>query len=636
MPNSPNGPIRRAQLIVPFGTGAMLNVPGGTSLVIAGLDFWFNSRSSEKSLDVAEFQLEEWRLQKILRVNHFRLPPDYREQFIRGSDLPNLKITVPAFRFPSWHFCPSCKLLSKRSVYERGVKGKIKCPECEGKKKTRYLVQVPFIAICEHGHLNDFPWREWVHKSINPICNGKLRLVSTGSATLGGQKVSCDECKAERRLTGITSASEISNTTTLSSNLSKDEEFTCPGGRPWFGTDSNENCVAQVRGSLRSASNVYFSQVRSSIYLPRTNDSKVESLLPLYESPPMSTAIKTLTDLEASHDDVIRSLRKRYGKLLTDFTDEEIIIAFKAIKEDIPPDEIQIHGDAIVDDPLKFRKEEYDVLRKQRNEDLLKIKQTNISEYDSEIARFFKRIMLVDKLRETRVLSGFSRIYADNDQNIDQRKAMLWKDTNKKYSWLPAYIVYGEGIFLEIDEDLIHKWEIKKEVQDQVKPLVERYRLAQEKRKLKYRPISPRYILIHTFAHLLMNRLIFECGYSSAALRERLYVSDGLSESMAGLLIYTADGDAEGTMGGLVRMGKPGNLESVIKTAIDGARWCSADPVCMEMGKLHGQGPDSCNLAACHNCALVPETACEEFNRFLDRSVVIGDIEHSTLGFFNL
>ncbi len=61
------------------------------------------------------------------------------------------------------------------------------------------------------------------------------------------------------------------------------------------------------------------------------------------------------------------------------------------------------------------------------------------------------------------------------------------------------------------------------------------------------------------------------------------------------------------------------------------ARWCSADPVCMEIGL---QRPDSCNLAACHSCTLVPETACEEFNRFLDRGVVVGDINNRHMGFF--
>jgi hypothetical protein len=87
-------------------------------------------------------------------------------------------------------------------------------------------------------------------------------------------------------------------------------------------------------------------------------------------------------------------------------------------------------------------------------------------------------------------------------------------------------------------------------------------------------------------------------------------------------------------MGGLVRMGKPGNLEPVIRRALDAAQWCSADPVCMEMSHRGGQGPDSCNLAACHNCALVPETACERFNQFLDRGVVVGELGCPDLGYF--
>jgi hypothetical protein len=154
-------------------------------------------------------------------------------------------------------------------------------------------------------------------------------------------------------------------------------------------------------------------------------------------------------------------------------------------------------------------------------------------------------------------------------------------------------------------------------------------------RHLRDRRIGPRYILLHTLAHLLINRLTFECGYSSAALRERLYVSENPSAPMAGILIYTAAGDAEGTLGGLVRMGKPGRLEPLLARALTGAKWCSADPVCMEMGQSGGQGPDSLNLAACHGCGLVPETACEEFNRLLDRGLVIGPFGNPTIGFFN-
>lgn len=635
MPNNPNGPIRRGQLIAPFGSGAMLNVPGGTSLVIAGLDYWFRSLGNEDAIDDKEFHLEEWRLQKILRVSHFRLPPDHRESYRWAGEGKNLGITVPAFRFPTWHFCPTCKVLAKCSPYDRGSKGRIKCLECEAKKKTRYLVQVPFIAICDNGHLNDFPWNEWVHKSIKPSCKGKLKLVSTGSATLGGQKVKCDTCGKERSLAGITSASESSNSTTLSSSLSEDEDFMCPGERPWLGPDSGEVCSVPVRGSLRSALNVYFGHIRSSIYLPRTDDSKIEELLLILEKPPLSTLVKMLLDLQASNEKIAEALRGQQGTILSDYSDEQILSGIEIVKDQIPQDETQ-DGQDDSDDPVLFRREEFEVLKVPRNEDVLKIKQGEISKYDSRITKFFSNIMLIDKLRETRALSGFSRVYAENDQNITQRKEMLWRDKSKIYTWLPAYIVYGEGIFLEFNENRLRQWEERLDVQERVDKLVERYKVAQEKRKTKYRPIGARYVLIHTFAHLLMNRLTFECGYSSAALRERLYVSSEEEYPMAGLLIYTADGDAEGTMGGLVRMGKPGNLEPAILTAIEEARWCSADPVCMEMGNLHGQGPDSCNLAACHNCALVPETACEEFNRFLDRGVMIGDINNSSIGYFNL
>ena len=73
---------------------------------------------------------------------------------------------------------------------------------------------------------------------------------------------------------------------------------------------------------------------------------------------------------------------------------------------------------------------------------------------------------------------------------------------------------------------------------------------------------------------------------------------------------------------------------TIRETAISGARWCSTDPVCMDAGE-NGQGPDSCNLAACHGCELLPETSCEEFNRFLDRGLVVGTFAEPNLGYFS-
>ena len=35
--------------------------------------------------------------------------------------------------------------------------------------------------------------------------------------------------------------------------------------------------------------------------------------------------------------------------------------------------------------------------------------------------------------------------------------------------------------------------------------------------------LRPEFVLIHTFAHLIINQLSFECGYGSSSIRERIY-----------------------------------------------------------------------------------------------------------------
>lgn len=90
---------------------------------------------------------------------------------------------------------------------------------------------------------------------------------------------------------------------------------------------------------------------------------------------------------------------------------------------------------------------------------------------------------------------------------------------------------------------------------------------------------------------------------------------------MCGVLIYTAAGDAQGTLGGLVRLGDPGRLEAVILGALNDGWTCSNDPVCMESDS---QGATRLNLAACHGCCLVSETSCEARNSLLDRQLLFG------------
>ena len=633
------GTIRRAQLVAPFGVGAIRVIPDGTAVLTAGLDYWYRaSDGSSAAVDIDEYIVEEWRLQEVLHVNHFRMPPDYRTTKYATSEQKNLRLTIPALRFPRWNFCPICRSLEKLPLSFSELRH---CGQCEERNratsKTRrrapVIAQVQFVAMCEAGHLQDFPIREWVHRSKTPLCDMRMTLRATGAASLGAQLIAC-KCGARRTLARITEATttEGQQKTFLSNNLTDThDEYLCRGSTPWHGQDEGGGCGRHLRGSLRASSNLHYALVRSSIYLPVESGDIPEKLLEMLTKPPFSTILNVVPDTSPEQ---LRS--SRYGNLLTPFDDDTVRRALDAVSKPADP-QVAAAGDTgggewSLQDEEAFRVQEFTVLREQADTRELKIRRADLGSYDPPIASAFARITLIDKLRETRALWGFNRIYPDGGHLRDRRR-MLWKsEPDWAQSWLPAYIVRGEGVYLELDPDRLAQWERQPAVNERVSALQTRFNEVRATRQLRDRPISPRFVLVHTLAHLLINRLTYECGYSSASLRERLYVSRGPTP-MAGLLIYTAAGDSEGTMGGLVRMGKPGNLEPVIAKALYAARWCSSDPVCMELGNT-GQGPDSCNLAGCHSCCLVPETACEEFNRFLDRALAIGTHDDPAMGFF--
>jgi len=240
-----------------------------------------------------------------------------------------------------------------------------------------------------------------------------------------------------------------------------------------------------------------------------------------------------------------------------------------------------------------------------------------------------KSIALVDKVRVVNALIGFSRINPVINREDNGFVCIKRTETN----WYPAYEVRGEGIFIEFDQEAIDSWiSLNPEAQERADRLSRNYAnsfIGQN----HPRNITPKFIMLHTLSHLLISQLSFECGYSIASLSERLYCAeDADGKKMAGILIYTASGDSEGTLGGLVRQGRPDAFPRIFRKAINSAKTCSNDPVCI---MSHGQGRDSLNLAACHACALLPETCCEERNAFLDRGMIVGTFEDRTLGFWS-
>jgi hypothetical protein len=135
-------------------------------------------------------------------------------------------------------------------------------------------------------------------------------------------------------------------------------------------------------------------------------------------------------------------------------------------------------------------------------------------------------------------------------------------------------------------------------------------------------PLTPRFILLHTLAHLLIRRLEAEAGYPAASIRERIYCAGG-KQPMTGVLVYVAVPDIAGSLGGLAELAQPERFIKLLVSVFDHADWCSLDPVCAEH---EGQGPSQLNRSACHACALVPEPSCQFGNLLLDRVCVAGDL----------
>ena len=606
----PRRPIRRGQLISPFGVGSLVDFRGDESLMTAGLDEWPLAREGCPD----DWFVQEERLQARLGVSHFRLPPEFREP---GQGVQYANQHIPFVRFPLWHYCPRRGAMEQLPLFGT----RVRCPcrpdlDCYSMPERRHPWLIPsrFIAVCPKGHIEDFPFMQWIHRGANWDEQHRLRLLpGRSSASLSGIRVDCS-CGKSETMTGTFNAEALHG-------IGHD----CSGSMPWVGEIENApgHCGEHLRVVQRGASNAYFPLTVSSIYLPLWGEDTGRTINTILDEP------RSWGILTAGLDDgqYIQSVRC------------EVLAATRGVD----PEELREAAQKKLDGTLElrsahrrseeeFRRQEYEALRNGRGSETtdLMVELRDCSKYEPALAEVLRGIGLVRKLRETRVLVGFSRILPIEDPTSPD---LLPMSLEASLNWLPASVVYGEGIFIEFNESSLKQWATRKHVIERISSLSDRYNERRNERGMANIAIAEKYVLLHTIAHALIAQLSFDCGYGSAALRERVYCNlEDRDRPMQGVLIYSASGDSEGTLGGLVRQGEPHYLDAVFERAILRSRWCSSDPVCIESS---GQGTDSANLAACHGCVLLPETSCETGNRLLDRGLLVGTPDMPEVGFFS-
>lgn len=611
-------PLRRSQLVGSNGPGSLVVSPEGETAIVGALDYWYKDISGNKTQAISEFEIFEPRLKGFLGINKLYTPPDYRDEY---GEIANNKLPIPLLRFPRWHYCPFCHSMHKLNYTIESPRQY--CDECG---THRYLKQVPFVIICSKGHISDFPWREWAHENDETSCTGKLKLITTGGSTLDSWMVKCS-CGESRALKGITSNNtEKSGNTVLSEKLNKhNKEFKCTGHKAWCG-DEFETCHENPVAILRNSINVYMPQKISVISLPGEKNTNVDYLIELINR---NVAIKSLIDSTEGFKakvDILSNTSKSQLKVSYEDCEKAILYLDEAIVE---------NGNTIeTSSPMMLRNKEYEKLNFNCDEEYLKVYEEWNNDYKEDrdiagpFASYIKKINRITKLRETTALAGFKRLSrTDSDGQYSYSASydeMYHSKIPNKDKWLPAYSVYGEGIFIQFDIEKVKQWEYISEVQNYFENYQNRIRNVKHQMPeiIEY----PRNIMMHTLAHLLIEEISNTSGYNMASIRERLYVNS----EQAAILIYTSAGDIEGTFGGLVRLSRKDKFFKLLDKAIANSQWCSSDPVCTELGATQGQGLNGTNGAACYNCSHLPETSCEVGNMYLDRTL----ISDAKLGYF--
>jgi hypothetical protein len=383
----------------------------------------------------------------------------------------------------------------------------------------------------------------------------------------------------------------------------------CRGRHPHLRVAPLEDCTAPVQPITLGATNMWFSKTLSALSIP----SSADPLEQLVEQDLTSL----FEDVESERDvKLVRKSQARYDK----YTDAQIwavIEKLRALDSTAPltPKDLKLPEWKLFSrpDPAK-------------NSDNLRLR---VGTPPAKYASWIESVVLIERLREVQALAGFTRLEPAGDDST----AKLVPLRRGPAEWVPAAEVRGEGLFLRLSEVKVSDWLAKTRA-------LEAQFFGAHRRWRAQRGLEPslgfptlRYVLLHSLSHVLIRQFSVECGYAAASLKERIYSSTADdAESMAGILIYTAAPDSEGTLGGLVTLGETANLEQHLNQALEGLEICSSDPLCAETQpeqafmSLHG--------AACHNCLFLPETSCERGNRYLDRSVLVPTMERAEYAFF--
>ena len=611
----PEGVIRHSQIASTYGPGSIIDLVGSAAIV-AGLSWWAKG----------EQIIEERLVALIAKESDFRhvklfAPPE------SGQDLedPSRK-WVKAFCFPEWFVCQNEKCWEDSGATARRDGAKLRRlihisqldgggHKCKGGKgKTSKVQPVRFTRACRLGHIDDIDWEQLVHlrRTDSDPCRRPIFWLDEAGASgdLADVRVTCSGCNHSIRMS-VAAQRYVDNEPPLGY---------CRGRRLWLGEDKRVDCKAPMRLLLRSASHAYFPVMASVIHIPDPEADTRDKISAVYD------LLKNVKN--AAQIDMLRDLQDPIRNSLDGISAEKAFAEIARRREGQPV-------------PQKKPKEaEVEVLleaSEAKNNDRFSIKAVSLGKERSGPLALVDRLVLLPRLTEVRALVGFTRFEAkgtdiDGELDIGAEVARI----DEPMSWLPTIENNGEGFFFSLNEGALRHWEQRGEVVDRDGEFKAGFRVWQAQREDRKKSrddfAKARYVLLHSLSHLLITAVSLDCGYAASSIRERIYAGSGGS----GILLYTASPGSEGSLGGLVEVGR--KLGRYLEQALELGRLCSNDPVCAAHVPDHEDGGADRYLegASCHGCLLISEPSCERMNMYLDRTLVVPTVESANAAFFGI
>ncbi|MDA7990361.1 MAG: DUF1998 domain-containing protein [Gammaproteobacteria bacterium] len=592
--------IRPSQAARTFGPGSIYDNQSD-SMLIMGLNYWDEGKFKVIEEPLLMHEIKKGGLQNLERLVSVSSFAD-----------PEIEGTIPVMSFPTWGFCPKCNKLVSNRNNKTGIGMKCDSVECTDRKKNGIPIPetypVRFVVVCDDGHLDEFPWYRWIHTTDEQRKNceeddAKMYLLDDSSSlSLNSKKLECrnNECTTNP----ISMENALSPTGLLS------RKIYCSGWRPWMGEDRPEgpgNCkkAHTARGIFKGATNMYFPIIRSAVTIPPFSSMLSKELiknririLENMKQPDFDTYLEMQFDIKCN--------RRPDGNYTLDQVKKMV-------------NDIEKYQD---NDDMNVFKLEFNELGSTTGSDKDDFVSETLAVRDS-FSNIIDKITLVKKIRVVSALIGFTRLDTPDDKNSSF--SPLGKG---KIAWLPVVENRGEGIFLSFNTSELQKWETNDSVMDRFHDIMSKHGRAMV--DLEDHRHSPRYVFLHTFSHMLIKTISNQAGYSTASLSERIYCGN----DMAGILIFTASSSSDGALGGLTALGDKNDARiwNILGSTIDQSTVCSNDPLC----SMRAVEKTTEQIgAACHACALLPETCCETMNMFLDRELIKHTLSDKNTGFLS-